>query len=93
MNNQFERNNRNPCLHIGFHEAGHYVVAKALGFKTNGIVIKNINDLSICLNTHVETESASIYQDIRTNDDICAYLEKRIQVLSIDKMRSLSTWH
>lgn len=61
---------------IGRHEAGHYVIARVLGFTTG--------DITILLGpgqTHKGGAAITLVEPLRNVSDITLYLERRIQVL------------
>lgn len=60
---------------VSLHEAGHYIAARVLCFKTEGIKV-NLNDS--------DNEGASgiiLIQPLPSSENILDYLEKRVQVL------------
>ncbi|SLM30784.1 hypothetical protein MTBBW1_2410002 [Desulfamplus magnetovallimortis] len=60
---------------VALHEVGHYIIARVLGFRTQGIKV-NLNDS--------ENEAASgiiLVKPLVSTQEIINYLEKRVQVL------------
>ena len=67
----------NTVCALGYHEVGHYVIARALGFKTGSLKLKML-DLN---GGHI---GGSIIEPVRALsgvDDILKFLEARVQVL------------
>ena len=62
---------------FGQHEAGHYVVARLLGFKTDGLKLE-ILDLN---GAHRGESGLHLVRELHTVDDILNYLEDRVQIL------------
>ena len=69
--------NHEQSLPICRHEVGHYIVAKQLGFKMNGINIKIIDNRGC----HDAENNLELYRKLRTMKDILNYLDDRIQIL------------
>lgn len=71
-------NYRKEVNSIGRHEAGHYIVARALGFK--------VGSISICItdlisNGHAASSEIKLHCALYTVTEIQEYLEKRVLVL------------
>ncbi len=62
-------------LPVGCHEAGHYVVAKLLGFKTGSLKIEIKN------NSPKGGSALELVRGLSNVKDIVSYLENRVQVL------------
>jgi hypothetical protein len=65
------------AMRVGRHEAGHYVVARALGFKAGDCFLNIIGPFD----EHTGGSKIELYSPLRTKSEILSYLEKRVQVL------------
>jgi hypothetical protein len=62
---------------IGRHEAGHYIVALALGFRPGDLKLKIIGPIE----GHEAGAGIKLGQPLTNREDILQYLKKRVQVL------------
>lgn len=67
---------RDYALQIAYHEMGHYVVARALGFETSGVTLTVTRDLR-----HKGGACITLARSISSLQAMKAYLEARIMVL------------
>ncbi|HWT69290.1 MAG TPA: peptidase M41 [Pseudomonas sp.] len=67
---------RDHALQIAYHEMGHYVVARALGFEAGGVTLTVTRDLR-----HKGGASISLMRPISSMEGMKDYLEARIMVL------------
>jgi len=68
---------QNTVRPLGYHEAGHYVVARVLGFKPQSLKLQMV-DLN---GGHIGGSILELSRALLTVDSILKYLEDRIQVL------------
>ena len=73
---------RNPALkktlvEVGKHEAGHYVIARCLGFPVGAISIQITNQSG----AHDAGSEVILFQPLTDADAILRYAEKRVQIL------------
>lgn len=62
---------------VAQHEMGHYVVARALGFRTGDVSIKIIGPID----GHHGTAAVTLPEETRSIEDLRVYLERRVIVL------------
>ena len=63
---------------VAKHEMGHYVVARALGFRTGDVSIEIIGHAE----GHRGTAEITLHEKIRSIEELRVYLERRIIVLN-----------
>jgi hypothetical protein len=68
---------RRLAQRVAQHEMGHYVVARALGFRTGDVSI----ELTGPVDGHRGTAAVTLPQALRSLDDLRSYLERRVIVL------------
>ncbi len=62
---------------VAQHEMGHYVVARALGFRTGDVSIEILGPID----GHRGTAALTLPEPIGSIDELCTYLERRVIVL------------
>jgi hypothetical protein len=68
---------RRLAVRVAQHEMGHYVVARALGFRTGDVSIEIIGPID----GHHGTAAVTLPEPIVSIDELCTYLERRVIVL------------
>lgn len=74
MSTQAELHHFKTAFYLALHEMGHYVVARALGFRTGAVRLQMTNEGGY-------GTSATLPQHIPSPDEIQTYMEKRALVL------------
>lgn len=78
-NLSFPASMQHIALRVGRHEAGHYVVARALGFRVGGLSIKFIDYTgAYCAGSEV-----NLATNLQTIPEISEYLRRRVKVLYV----------
>jgi len=68
---------RQLAVRVAQHEMGHYVIARALGFCTGDVSLEIIGPID----GHRGGATIILPEAIRSIEDLCVYLERRIIVL------------
>ncbi len=68
---------RRLARRVAQHEMGHYVVARALGFRTGDVSIEIIGPID----GHHGTAAVTLPEPIGSIEELCTYLERRVIVL------------
>lgn len=76
MFTKLQQHHRDRALRVAHHEMAHYVIAKAMGFKTEDVSLTLIGH-----NGHSGSATIILTEPLRSLDDMSKYLERRVLVL------------